>query len=287
MKKVLFLILSLLVVAAAAFAGRLTHVTEKAESAATNGMDVDLSLSVGKFNLMKERLPNGTLAEMTGDYNEDKYEYSYTFDDRSKIGDFVFESKTLDKKGSVNHIGDENRWDFAFAPEADCQFKIEIGAAEANLDFGDLTVSDLSLEIGAADAEVDFSSPNRSTIREFSVDAGACDLEMKNLGNSRFEHMKFDGGMGSFELDFTGDFDFEADAEISVGMGSIEIVIPEDVGVRLQADENWFNSIDFPKRSFHKVRGEDMWESDNYDSAKGKLNLTLDIGMGSADIRVR
>ena len=151
-----------------------------------------------------------------------------------------------------------------------------------------MSVSDLSLEIGAAEANIDFSTPNRTVLRDLKIGAGACELDVRHLGNSKFEFLEFDGGMGSFTLDFSGEFDFEAEATIEVGMGAIDIIIPDGVGVRLEAEENWFNSIDFSKRAFTKVRGRDgIWETDNYKTATGKLTLVLDVGMGSADIKFR
>lgn len=281
-------VLMLGLVAGVVYAARLTSVSKQVETADIKSMDVNLKLSIGKFELFDSRLPKGIAAEFRGDYNESKYEYTESFEQRSSRGDFVFESQAIDGKGVVNHVGDENRWEFSFSPDIDCNFDIEIGAANAQFDFGNLTVSDLRLDVGAAEATIDFSSPNRTVLRDLKINAGACELDMRHIGNSKFEFLNFDGGMGSFTLDFSGEFDFEAEATIEVGMGSIDIIIPDDVGVRLEAEENWFNSIDIPKRKFNKVRGRDeIWETDNYKTATGKLTLVLDVGMGSADIKFR
>lgn len=275
-------------VVAVATAARLTNVTKQMEALDVEQIDVELKLTVGSFSLNKLSAGKSVVAEFEGDYDESQYEYNHTFENQGRRGTFSFESELVKQRGSAELDGDDNRWEFAFAPEVDCSYDIEIGAAEADLDFGDLTVSDLKLDIGAADVNIDFSSPNRTVLRDLKIDAGACDLELRNLGNSRFEFLTFDGGMGSFTLDFTGDFDFKAEASIDVGLGSIDIVIPEGIGVRIEAEENWFNSIDFPKRSFSKVRGrDDVWENDNFKTAKGRLTLVLAVGMGSADIRMR
>jgi hypothetical protein len=90
-------------------------------------------------------------------------------------------------------------------------------------------------------------------------------------------------GVGSFTLDFTGEFDFEASAEISVGLGSIEIILPEGIGVRVEAEDNWLSSIDLPRRDFDRV-DDDIYETENFDAADGKLIIQLEIGLGSADI---
>ncbi|MBK7091304.1 MAG: hypothetical protein IPH59_06225 [bacterium] len=273
---------------AVATAARLTKIEEQVEANGVEQVDVQLRLAVGKFELNNLTGSKGVIAEFEGDYDESKYEYSHTFEHQGRRGTFVFESELVNQRGPTKLEGDENRWEFSFTPEADCRFDIEVGAANAEFDFGDLTVSDMQLDIGAAEVIIDFSTPNRTVLRDLKIDAGACDLEMRNLGNSRFEFLTFDGGMGSFTLDFTGDFDFEAEASIDVGLGSIDIIIPEDIGVRIEAEEHWFNSIDFPKKSFSKVRGDDdVWESDNFKTAKGRLTLVLDVGMGSADISFR
>lgn len=273
---------------AVAAAARLSAVSKQVESPETTMMDVNLKLAVGSFELYKQRAGKGVIAEFQGDYDENKYQYAHSFDGQGKRGTFEFESELIDKRNSIDIKARDNHWEFSYAPEVDCRFDIEIGAAKAELDFGDLTVSDLRLDIGAADANIDFSSPNRTTLRDLKVDAGACDLEMRNLGNSKFEFLTFDGGLGSFTLDFTGDFNFEAEANIDVGMGSIDIIIPKGIGVRLEAEEHWFNSIDFPKRNFTKAKGQDdVWESDNFKTATGRLTIVLDVGMGSADIEFR
>lgn len=272
--------------AALAYAGKLTHVEKEVDAPETTAMDVQLKLSVGKFELTKSLLPKNVVAEFQGEYDEDRYEYNQTFEQRGKRAEFFFESETREHHDLDEHKIRDNRWEFGFSSDVDCAFDIEIGAAETELDFGDLTVSDLRLDIGAADATIDFSAPNRTTLRDLKVEAGACQLEMNNLGNSHFEFFKFDGGVGSFTIDFSGDFDFEAEASIDVGLGKVNILIPDNVGVRIEAEEHWFNSIDFPKHKFTKVHGEgDTWESDNYKSAKGKLTLVLEVGMGSANIK--
>lgn len=271
---------------AVAVAARLTPITKQVEAPELEQMDVELKLAVGTFDLYKQSAGKKAVAEFNGDYDETKYEYRQSFENQGKRGTFVFESELVNERKSIDIDAKDNRWEFAFAPEVDCRFDIEVGAAKAELDFGDMTVSDLRLDVGAADANIDFSSPNRTTLRDLKIDAGACDLEVRNLGNAKFEFLTFDGGMGSFTLDFTGDFDFEAEASIDVGMGSIDIILPEGIGVRLEAEENWLNSIDFPKRKFNKVRGrDDVWESDNFKTAKGRLTLVLDVGLGSADIK--
>jgi hypothetical protein len=38
-----------------------------------------------------------------------------------------------------------------------------------------------------------------------SYKTGASDVSLKGLGNANVDQVSFDGGVGSYELDFTGD----------------------------------------------------------------------------------
>ncbi len=285
----LAILVSLVLIAAAAalLAGRLTSVDDKVTATGVSRLDVQLSLAAGRFDIVPAKVQDGVLATYHGDYNENKFEYRQDFQQRGEKGEFTFESE-MRGNNAGNIKGEENSWEFNFSPELEYSFDVEVGAAVTTFDLSNLSIADMRLDIGAAEAHIDFATPNKVMMRDLQIDAGACELEVDNLANARFELLTFDGGMGNFTLDFTGKFDYEAEAQISVGMGSVEIILPDDLAVRLEAEENWFNSIDIPKKRFHKVRGRDgIWETENWDEAKGRLTLILDIGMGSADIRFR
>lgn len=286
-KAVIICACAVLAVTAVLLAGRLTKVDDKVSASGISKLDVQLDLAAGRFEISPGRVPDGVVVTYQGQYDENKYDFSQEFDQRGDNGKFTFSSEVRSSRS--NRIsGEKNSWAFSFSPEVDCRFDVEIGAAETIFDFSNLKISELSLAIGAADATIDFAKPNKTRIADLKIDAGACDLEIINLANARFELLTFDGGLGDFTLDFTGNFDYEAEAQINVGLGSIDIILPPDIAVRLETEENWFNSIDIPKRNFDKVRGRDgVWETENWDSAPGRLTLILDVGMGSADIRFR
>jgi len=109
---------------------------------------------------------------------------------------------------------------------------------------------------------------------------------MKDLGNANFEFLDFDGGVGNFTLDFGESFDYEAEVKVDVGLGSVDIVLPKGIGVRLEcSDDDWLSSINFPKKHLiRSARYDDVFETENFQSAKGKVTLIIDVGMGSADI---
>ena len=289
MKQFILTIVAVFVMGGSAMSGHLTTASEKATAPGIKIVDAEIKLATGKFNLGKSSPGTDVVATLEGDYDDAKFKYDYNFEPSGKRADFYFSSEI--RSFMHKNFGDgDNRWDIGFSPDVELRLKTEIGAAKADVDFGDLSVSELKLDVGAADARIDFSTPNKTTLNLFKISAGACDLKLKNLGNSRFDRLDFEGGVGDFSLDFSGQFDYRADAKIEVGLGSIEIVIPSDIGVRLEADNNFLSSVNFPKRVLKRVDDDndvDIYETDNFDTAKGQLVLRLEIGLGSANIKFR
>ncbi|TFH64449.1 MAG: hypothetical protein E4G91_05780 [Candidatus Zixiibacteriota bacterium] len=287
MRQIILIFVALAIMGGSAMGGRLTTVTEKATAPGVKIVDGEIKLSVGEFNLYGGNSTPDLVATIEGDYDESRYLYDYSFDPSGKRADLLFSSR-LRGRLHTNIDGNDNRWELNLSPDVEWRLKGDIGAAKATLDLGGLSVSELVFDVGAADARIDFSTPNKTTLNYFKISAGACDLKMNDLGNARFDRLEFDGGVGSFRLDFSGDFDYRADARIEVGLGSIHIIIPSEVGVRLETSDNFLSSIKFSKRVLKKVHeDEDVYETDNFDTAKGQLVLRLDIGMGSADIEFR
>jgi len=176
----------------------------------------------------------------------------------------------------------KNQWDISFSPKVSHSFDIDIGACEAEMDFTGLPIEKLKLDLGAGEGRVRFDRPNPVVMEMLDIDAGASELEIKGLGNARFKKLKFDGGMGSFRLDFSGQTAMDGQAEISIGMGEVEIVLPRELGVRVYK-EGALSSIDFDG-DLEKV-GDGVWETENYRTAKRRLIIDLSVGLGSAEVR--
>jgi hypothetical protein len=268
-------------------AARLTNVTEKAVGPGVKTVNADIKLSVGELTLGRGMSEKDLVATIEGSYDESKFMYDYDFGPSKLRADLYFNSEMKGRLHSEIR-GQDNNWDMALSPDVEWRISADIGAAKAVADLGGLAVSELTVDVGAAEARFDFSEPNKTTLNYFKVSAGACELKMNDLGNARFDRLDFDGGVGDFRLDFSGQFDFHADAKIEVGLGSIKIIIPSDVGVRLESDNGFLSSIKFSKSVLRRVHeDEDVYETDNFDTAKGQLTIKLDIGLGSAEIEFR
>jgi hypothetical protein len=244
-----------------------------------------LVMAAGRFRLTKCSA-EGVLSAVTGSYNRELLKYDYGFTPHGESGDFRFATDS-EGKSLLDLEGRESNWLIEFSSEIDLQLKTTVGAAKCEIDVGGLTLSRMDLEIGAADARIDFSVPNHTNLDNFNVEAGACKLQMANIGNSRFRRLQFDGGVGKFVLDFSGQFDYRAEAKITVGMGAMTLIVPRGLGLQLRADENWLSSLDFSKEHLVAVAGSGIYETEGFDTASGQLILTLEIGLGSANIEFK
>jgi len=165
------------------------------------------------------------------------------------------------------------------SPRADLALDLSLGAVDADVELGGLRVSDLDLKTGASRATLRFSRPNGMRCRHASVSAGAAEVSVFGLGNSRCDLVEFEGGMGRVLLDFTGAWTSNAQVEVKMAMGELTLRLPRRVGVRLTMDK--FLSSFEPSGL---VRRGDSFVSPNYDGAQHRLDLALTTAMGGVRI---
>jgi hypothetical protein len=176
-----------------------------------------------------------------------------------------------------------DRWSLRFSDAIPISFDIELGVGKAQLDLSGLQVKDFNLSTGASEVDLSFDQPNKSSIDNMNIESGVSKFTGRNLGNANFKHFKFQGGVGSYTLDFSGKLENEVDVDVEVGLGVVTIVVPENVGAKVIYEKNWVSRLDCD-HDFH-LTGEDQYVSDNYSSSSAKMNITVQSGLGSVKIR--
>jgi len=176
-------------------------------------------------------------------------------------------------------------WYLKFTDAVPISFDIELGVGKGNFDFAGLNIKDLNLSSGAAEVRVSFDHPNQSSIENVNIESGVSRFEGRNLGNANFKRFRFQGGLGSYTLDFNGEINREVDVDVEVGVGVCTIIVPPAVGARIAYEKNWVSRLD-TDADFHSS-GENEYLSDNYADAASRMNITIDSGMGSIRVRRR
>ncbi len=167
----------------------------------------------------------------------------------------------------------------AISPRVDLALELTLGAVDGDLELGGLRISDLDLKTGASRTTVRFSRPNGMRCRRASFSAGAAEVEVIGLGNSRCEEIDYEGGVGQVLLDFSGALRSGARVTVKMAVGGITLRLPREAGVRITMDK--FLSSFEPAGL---VRRGDTFASTNYDGAERRLDLDLTTAMGGVEV---
>ena len=267
----------LLILSIPAIAGELETVKERVDADGAETLDIKCEFAIGEFVIKGQDMPDAAELEVT--YTPEWIDYDVDFHKRANTGLLTLESRMRRRRISDEA---ENEWQLTLSTRYPMRLEFELGACEADFDLGGLPITALLVEAGATSGHLDFSKPNPARLSELTIEAGASSLELVNLGNANFEEMHFEGGAASCELDFHGDFSGEALVELEIGLGSLDVVIPRGLAIRVESDESWFSSVDFHGMQLEEV-DDDVYESADFVGADNRLIFEVSVGMGSVD----
>jgi hypothetical protein len=242
-------------------------------------LTVEMDFGGGIIELEENNTGNILDAEI--EYDPDKVDIDV---DYRKIGDrgkLYLDSEFED--GHLDFDTDYNYWHLGFTSKIPIDFEMDIGACEAEFDFTGLKISNLDLDLGASSTEIIFRKPNPQRISKINIDVGASELKIEGLGNANFDRLSFDGGVGDFTLDFRGELKHKAYVDIDVGLGSLTILLPENIGVRIQEEGSFLSSFSIDADEFDEVESK-VYESENFGKTEGELIFDIEIGLGSVEI---
>jgi len=193
-------------------------------------------------------------------------------------------TRKKNKKSSV-HVNDLESadWWLDLTDDIPISLDLELGMGKADLNLTGLDVKDLNLSAGASSVKLRFDEPNTSVIEDLSIEAGLSKFTGEGLANANFNHFKFEGGVGAYTLDFSGTMDHEADVDVEIGLGSVTIIIPKNIGVKVYCEKNWISHLSIDDE--FKEREDDTYYTPNYKSADGRMNMHIEAGLGSVKVK--
>ena len=117
------------------------------------------------------------------------------------------------------------------------------------------------------------------SLPEASMEVGAADFFVRNLGNLNAERIEVDAGVGNIVLDFRGDWQRGATVSVDMGLGALELRFPEGLGVRLIRD-TFLTRLD----SEGLVKEGDSYYSESWEEAEHQVTVTVDAAFGNIDV---
>lgn len=160
----------------------------------------------------------------------------------------------------------------------------ELGAGKSDFDLTGLTINDLSISTGASSSKLTFGEKNEAEIKNLRIESGVSKFVATNLNNANFRKMEFEGGVGSYYLDFGGELKRDVKVEINVGLGTMTLAIPQNIGLKIKYEDSWLSNLSLDDDEFvRKKKG--IYESQNYSDAEGKMDISIESGLGSVKIK--
>ena len=268
--------LTVLLFAAAASSVRAQELRTFASSrrlADEEALDVRVTYGAGRF--IVGAAPAGQLYRMSLRYDEDMFEPVSDFDGHElRLG--------VDGRGRNIRIGKQEggelRVDLTAA--VPMRLALEFGAGRANLDLGGLSITDLEVHTGAAEATLDVSRPNPVAMDRAELEVGAADFTALRLGNLNAREIEVNAGVGDISIDLTGQWRQDGTVQVGMGLGSLELSFPRNVGVKLQ-EKTFLTSVD--TQGLEK-RG-DAYYSSNWEASERHVTVDIQAAFGNVDIR--
>jgi len=238
----------------------------------------NIDLGVGEFILNAGNFSDIVRAEV--EYNDQRVE---VYSDYGRKGSTGYLELGSDFKSKTHIQSEDNRWKMTLSKKYSTDLSMDFGLCSSDIDLGGIPLKYLNLDIGASESDLKFSEPNPQIADEVKIDAGACKLDIEKLGNANFRFLKFDGGVGKFTLDFTGEYKTDSRADVSIGLGKATIYLPSNLPLRVESETNFLSSVKFKNERRFDVK-DGFFESLDFSKSDVRLDLKIDVGLGSVDI---
>src|SRR5690606_38768894 len=99
-----------------------------------------------------------------------------------------------------------------------------------------LRLTSLRIGTGASRSTIRFSRPNRGRCSSAAFEAGAAEVTITGLGNSRCGRIGFKGGVGRAVLDLGGAWTTDASFDVAMTMGELTLRLPRTLGVQVTVE---------------------------------------------------
>ncbi|MBA4377011.1 MAG: hypothetical protein C0401_12690 [Anaerolinea sp.] len=170
-----------------------------------------------------------------------------------------------------------NEWNLKLG-SSPIDLSLSAGAYEGDMDFSGLAITNLAISDGASKASLRFDSPNPVEMQHLSYKTGASNVELLGLGNANVHEITFDGGVGSYTLDFSGDMKNNVNVRVNSGMSDLTIIIPTTARALITITGGLSN-----------INASGTWtisgSTYEYGSAGPMITINIDMAVGNLQLK--
>lgn len=189
------------------------------------------------------------------------------------------EEKRFTGLSSLDHLY-ENECRLKLSPEIPINLKIDLGVVKGELKLGGLQLKEIKLSSGVSKISVNFDGFNPILLEYFDVEAGVGVLNIHNLGNANFKRFNFEGGIGDYLLDFSGNKYDNSKVDIHVGLGKVKLYLPQSAGVRMKVDKSFLCSFDIDDI----YKKDDFYYNENWRKTDNNMDMNIETGIGNISV---
>jgi hypothetical protein len=244
-----------------------TETTEISE-AAPDAKVAEVNLEMGAGNLTvsggSDKLISGTIATNVAEWKP------VIMRDGSAI---TIQQGVADNTIGIPDKDVKNEWDLKLG-DTPMQLEVKAGAYDGKLELGGVPLQRLVISDGAATSKVNFEEANPDEMKLLRYSTGASTVTLTNLANANFEEMIFDGGAGSYTLDFGGTLQRDGTVNIKAGVCTITIIIPADT----VAEVNVTGGLSTTNTEGTWTSAGDTYEKSGTSAARLVINVEMGAG---------
>ncbi len=177
-------------------------------------------------------------------------------------------------------------WEIGLSPDVPMDLYVDVGSGSANLDLMDLDLSDMDIDGGSGSTALALPASASAYTANIDGGSGSFDIEIENDAK-----IDLAIAVGSGSLDIVIGERANIEAQIDGGSGSLTINVPKKIGVRVVIHDSGSGSVHIPGNyTLVDDLGDDdqdigIWESEGYDDALHRVEVTFDPGSGSFTLR--
>jgi len=240
-------------------------------------LDANIRFDIGSLEVTGQKASN--LYAMDLEYDKASYLPEVNYDTLGNEGKLTFKLESTHKLG-IRSERQTNRLRLNLSDSVPVSLSVNTGVGDARLSLSGMKVARLDLESGVGGSKISAYEPNPVTCEVIRIKSGVGSIEAVGLGNLDFRELEFEGGVGGANLDFTGQWKQDADVRIQVGVGGVNVRMPRDVGVRVEAEKHFLSGLHLD--GFNKR--DSYYYSDNYEKAKTRVTVRVTTGVGGFKI---
>jgi len=127
--------------------------------------------------------------------------------------------------------------------------ELEVGKGNTRIDLSGLSLERLILDHAMGNTELAFTQPNPIEMERMIIHGKMGELSLTGLAHAHARALEFQGQMGDFRLDFTGEWGPRLEGSVQVTMGSAIVELPRDVLLEHRKGHVVFGKLETSHRS--------------------------------------